>query len=103
MSFEDYLDSNLGSYKDELTKEQLTELKVLYDKLLIWQNTANIALEKGLDSKRQVDYTNDYNKAMVQVGEAAQKLSTAVKNIKASFGIEELEDNLSPIKGFLIA
>lgn len=93
MSFEDYLDSNLGSYKDELTKEQLTELKVLYDKLLIWQNTANIALEKGLDPNSKVDYTNDYEKAMAQVGEASQKLSSAVKNIKASFGIEELEDS----------
>jgi hypothetical protein len=93
MSFDDYLTSNLGTYKDDLNKEQVAFLKSLYDKLLIWQNTANIALQKGLDSKREVDYTNDYEKAMAQVSDASQKLAAAMAEIKQNYGIEELEDN----------
>ena len=93
MSFEDYLSSNLGSYKDELSKEQLMQIKGLYDKLLIWQNTAQIAFKKGLDNKQNIDYTNDYEKAMEQVSTASQKLSSMMDDLKSSFGIENFEDS----------
>jgi hypothetical protein len=92
MGFEEYLESNLGSYKDDLTKEQLAQLKGAYDKLLIWQNTANITFQKGIEGKSKVDFTNDYEKAMEQVQNAGQKLSDIMNGIKLGFGIENPED-----------
>ncbi len=91
MDFEEYLESNLGSHKEDLSNDQLTALKSAYDKLLIWQNTANMAFQKSLNSK-QVD-NNDYEKAMEQVQNAGQRLSDLMNATRGSFGIENLEDN----------
>ena len=90
MNFEEYLESNLGSYKDELSKEQLSSLKEAYDKLLIWQNTANIALESSINDKKDI---NDYDKTMIKVQDSAQKLSDIMNEVKVSFGIENFEDS----------
>ena len=92
MGFEEYLTSQLGSHIDELSKEQVAEIRKLYDKLLIWQNTAEITLKKGLNNSAGIDYTNDYEKAMKQVGEASQELASKIKEYKDYFGIEEFED-----------
>ena len=64
MNFDEYLESNLGSFKDDLTEAQREELKSAYDKLLILQNTATMTFEKGINSKHDIDYTVDYEKSM---------------------------------------
>lgn len=88
MTFEDYLQEQFGSFVSELSNEDVQKLKVVYDKLLIWQNTADITLKQGLKGK-EVDYTNDFEKAMKNVKEASFKLTTEVNQLKAKLGIEE--------------
>ena len=56
---------------------------------IIWQNTANIALKKGLENKGDLDYTNDYEKAMNNVQNTSSKLISEVNRIKKELGIEE--------------
>ena len=89
MNFEDYLQEQFGSYVSEISEEDLAKLKAEYDKLLIWQNTADYTLKKGLDGKSQVDYTNDFEKAMNNVKEAGSKLANEANKIKSKLGIEE--------------
>ncbi len=82
MGFEDYLESNLSTHKDDLSKEQINYLKGLYDKLLILQNKANM-----VNGNKE-----EYAKVMQQVTEASQKLAGSMEELKDSFGIEEFED-----------
>ena len=89
MNFNDYLQEQFGSYADEISNENIQKLKGEYDKLLIWQNTANIALKKGLENKGDLDYTNDYEKAMNNVQNTSSKLISEVNRIKKELGIEE--------------
>ena len=56
---------------------------------IIWQNTANIALQKGLENKADLDYTNDYEKAMNNVQNTSSKLINEINRIKKELGIEE--------------
>ena len=50
MGFEEYLNSNLGRFKDELSQKEIKELKGLYDKLYIMKNKANMAPVKPAPS-----------------------------------------------------
>ena len=77
MDFEDYIACNLGSHKDDLSKEQLTRLKKIYDKLLIWQNAASIAKNK-----------KESEKVSNHINENAKELAKVLDEIKSSFGIE---------------
>lgn len=92
MEFEEYLNSQFGSHVSDLNEQQISSLKQAYDKLLIWQNISMTTLNKGLNSKNDIDYTNDYEKSMKTQSELSQKLALLVSQIKMSLGIEETED-----------
>ena len=77
MGFEEYLNSNLGRFKDELSQKEIKELKGLYDKLYIMKNKANMA---------------DNKKVNEQVEEAAQKLAAKIQYYKDRYDIVHFED-----------
>ena len=81
MNFDDYLQELFGSYSSELSNETIQSLKSEYDKLLIWQNTANIALKNGNEA--------EHTKAMNNVQNASTRFVAEVKRIKKELGIEE--------------
>ena len=84
MSFEEYLDENLGSYSDEITEEEKKDLKSNYDKLLIWQNAVNMKANSNKEYAKE-----DYDKSMNNLADTSVKLTTTINSIKNRLGIEE--------------
>ncbi len=84
MSFEEYLDENLGSYSDEITEEEKKDLKSNYDKLLIWQNAVNMMANSNKEYAKE-----DYDKSMNNLADTSVKLTTTINSIKSRLGIEE--------------
>ncbi len=64
MSFEERLTKSLPNYEEILTSEDLIELRNIFDSAQVAYNRASNLLNKQLNNKVGLDYTNDYEKAM---------------------------------------
>lgn len=77
------LDEYLGEYKEKITENEYNTLKQLYDNVVMWEKTAEVCFNKL--GKSDIDYSNDYNKAMLNVQRYESIFNNALDEIKQKY------------------
>lgn len=95
MGFSSYIEREIQDFTNVLSAEEIKNLKKIFDEYKLYQDMSADILSKGLNSSADVDYTNDYEKALTKCGKLKSMLDFNINALKEKYNIQSVEENSS--------
>ena len=92
MTFEQYMDEKIPTWKTQIAIEDVEELKQLYDTVNTWEKTIHNILNMSLKhNKAGIDYSNDLGKATQHLEISKMNLEEKISQICQKLGLDSTE------------
>ena len=86
--FRDYMEKEVPGYNNLLDEKVVEELLNDYNKWETWKKTADVCMERGMNSNSGINYANDFEKAMEKAAIEGNNFKRNIDDIKEIYGIK---------------
>ena len=90
MTFEEYMNSEIPTWKTDISLEVISQLKELYNKKEEWRKILDNTLESAIHHNSSgLDYTTDFERGRKRLGYYQNLLFDEIQNIKEVINSEK--------------
>ena len=83
MKFEEYMNTEIPTWKTDISLEVISELKEIYNKMEEWKKISDDTLESAFHHNNSgLDYSTDFERARKKLGYYQNLLFDSIYNIK---------------------
>ena len=94
ISFEEYLDQKLPTWRTDLSEEVIVYLKNMYTEAIQWRENIRRIFDMALNHNTAgIDYSTDLEKANERLSMSNSKINAAIEQIKQVIIEDDLDKN----------